>query len=255
MQIPRRTRLAKSLRGLAEAGCPIDLSVADMKDQHVDLEINQVGGVHDSMLFELPNGGSGYILDLEIINQTSKTIYGSGIPELRTTWEDSLFNWLPDPRETPGRISYYRTRRNGRRERVDAVSECYFFPGGAQLEYRRAVVLNHRLEHGVLAPGRPLRGLLLATGSRMPSELLHGQRLELTFSITSSRHVEYTAKVQFWIDRMQAKTKPARTHNLRGEPVGIVGSAVAIPGQLDVAYDSGTLRVRSGTVNSMGKGE
>ena len=68
----------------------------------------------------------------------------------------------------------------------------------------------------------------------MPSELLHGQWLELTFSITSSRHVEYTEKVQLWIDRLQAKPKRARTHNLRGEPVGIVGSTVAIPGQLGV---------------------
>ena len=251
MQIPRHTTLAESLRKLAEAGCPVDLSVADMEDHNADLEINQVGGVHESMLFELPNGGSGYILDLEIINQTSKTIYCSGIPEIRTPWEDSLFNWLPDPRETPRRGSYDRIKRNGRRERVDTVSDCYFFPGGAQLEYPRAVVLNHRLERVVLAPGRPLYGLLLATGNRMPPELRHGQRLELTFSITSSRHVEYTAKVQLWIDRLQAKTKPARTHNLRGEPVGIVGSAVAIPGQLDVAYDAGTLRVRSGTVNSM----
>jgi hypothetical protein len=63
----------------------------------------------------------------------------------------------------------------------------------------------------------------------MPSDLLHGQSLELTFSITSSRHVEYTEKVQLWIDRSQAKPKPARKHNLRGEPAGIVGPTVAVP--------------------------
>ena len=243
----RDTELAVSLKELAEVGSPVDIPVVDMKDQRPDLQIAQVGGVHESTLFDLPNGGWGCILDLEIINQTSKTIYCSGIPELRTPWEDSFFSWLPDPRETPRRIRYYRTKSNGRRERIDTVSESYFFPGGAQLEFPRALVLNHRLEHGVLAPGRPLYGLLLATGSRMPSELLHGQSLELTFSITSSRHVEYTEKVQLWIDRLQAKPKPARKHNLRGEPAGIVGPTVAVPGQPGVAYDSGTLRIRPET--------
>ena len=241
---PDRARLASSLRELADAGSPVDTFIADTEDQQADLEIRQVG---ESTLFDLPNGGWGCILDLEIINQTSKTIYCTGVPELRIPWEDPFFHWQPDPRETPRRIRYYRTKSNGRRERIDTVSEAYFFPGGAQLEYPRALVLNHRLEHGVLAPGRPLFGLLLATGGRMPSELLHGQSLELTFSITSSRHIEYIEKVQLWIDRLQAKRKPARTHNLRGEPVGIVGPTVAVPGQPGVAYDSGTLRIRPET--------
>jgi hypothetical protein len=248
-------KLGAALRELAAVGCIVDLSVAEVSEEN-EVEIHQVGGVHESTLFDLPNGGAGYIFEVEIINQTSKAIYCSGIPELRMPWEDSLFSWLPDPRETPRRTSYYRIKPNGRRERIDAVSESYSFPGGAQLEYPRALVLNHRLANGVLAPGRPLRGLLLASGNRMPSGLLHGQWLEPTFSITSSRHVEYTAKVQLWIDRLQAKAKPARKHHLRGEPVGPVGpvgSTVAVPGP-GVAYDPGTLLIRSGAVHSVGAG-
>jgi hypothetical protein len=85
----------------------------------------------------------------------------------------------------------------------------------------------------------------------MPSGLLHGQWLEPTFSITSSKHVECTAKVQLWIDRLQANAKPARKRHLRGEPVGPVGSTVAVPGP-GVAYAPGTLLIRSGAAHPVG---
>jgi hypothetical protein len=69
-----RAGLAESLKELAEAGCLVDPSVADTKAHPDDLEINQVG---ESMAFGLPNGGTAYIFELEIVNQTSKTIYCS----------------------------------------------------------------------------------------------------------------------------------------------------------------------------------
>ena len=72
-----RAKLAESLRELVAAGCPVDTSVADAEDGSGDVEINQVG---ESMVFELPYGGTGYILDLEVINQTSRTIYCSEPP-------------------------------------------------------------------------------------------------------------------------------------------------------------------------------
>ena len=237
---PNHANFAASLGELAEAGSPVDISVADIEDQNADLEISQVGGIYQSTLFELPNGRSGYILDLEIVNQSPRTIYGSGPPVLRFPWEDSFFDWLADPKETPRRFSYFRTKRNGRRERVDAVSDSYYLPGGAQLEYPRQQVLNHiLLEHFTLTPGRPLYGLLLGTGSAMPAELRHGRWLETTLSLCSSRHLEYTATIRLWIDRSQAKAKPARKYSLRGEQVGTVGSTVPVHIQPGVACDSG----------------
>src|ERR1700730_17242712 len=67
-------------------------------DAHADVEIEQVGGVHDSIVFELRSGLSGYVVDMVITNQTSRTIYCRDI-ELRLPWEDSLFYWMQDPRE------------------------------------------------------------------------------------------------------------------------------------------------------------
>ncbi|MGH9504095.1 MAG: hypothetical protein ACRD20_14685 [Terriglobales bacterium] len=118
--ILNRTQLAESLRELAEAGSPVDLSVAESSD----VEINQIG---EAMLFDLPHGGTGYLLDLEFINQTSKTIYGSQPGPLRMPWEDPLFEWLPDPRENHRRFRYLRKKDNGRREWVDAVSTRTIF--------------------------------------------------------------------------------------------------------------------------------
>jgi hypothetical protein len=71
---PNHANFAASLGELAEAGSPVDISVADIQGRQVDLEISQVGSVYGSILFELPNGRSGYILDLEIINQSPRTI-------------------------------------------------------------------------------------------------------------------------------------------------------------------------------------
>ena len=119
-------KLGAVLRELAAVGCIVDLSVAEVLEEN-EVEIYQVGGVHDSMVFELPDGRAGYILDLEIVNQSSKTIYCSET-ELRMPWEDAFFDWLPDPKETGRSFSYFRRKRNGRCERVDAASTSYFFP-------------------------------------------------------------------------------------------------------------------------------
>ena len=215
-----RVRLAESLKELAEAGCPVDTSVADMEDQQVDVEINQVG---ESLMLQQPYGGTSYILDLEFINQTSKTIYCSEI-ELRMRREDTFFEWLPDPKENPRKLSYFRRNRKGERELVEAESDSYCFFGGSQLEYPHEEVLNHiLLKRRILAPGRPLRGLLLARGGAMPNEARHGQWVEPTLSFISSKHVEYTATILMRIDRMEAKPKPARKSSLYDDPAGDFG--------------------------------
>ena len=48
--------LRDSLRELAELGSPVDLSVATEESRPCKLEIQQVGGMHESRLFELEDG-------------------------------------------------------------------------------------------------------------------------------------------------------------------------------------------------------
>lgn len=215
-------RLGARLRDLAAAGSTLDCSVATTLEENAEVEIRLVGGVHESMVFELPDGRSGYILDLEIINQTSKTIYCLPETELRMPWEDALFDWLPDPKETGRTFSYFRRQRNGRSERVEATYESYCFPGGAQLEYTRDLVLNHILLKGcALRPRCPLNGLLLATGGPMPHDLRHGQWLKPTLALIASDHREYTAEIQLWTDRLEVdQQRTVRTPNLYRDPLG-----------------------------------
>ena len=79
----------------------------------------------------------------------------------------------------------------------------------------------------------------------MPAALHHGQWLEPTLSLISSRHVEYKETVRLWVDRSQAKPRPERKYNLRGQPVGSVGSPVAVSTPPGVTHDSGIGRATS----------
>ena len=232
-------RLGARLRDLAAAGSTLDCSVATTLEENAEVEIRLVGGVHESMVFELPDGRSGYILDLEIINQTSKTIYCLPETELRMPWEDALFDWLPDPKDTGRTFSYFRRQRNGRSERVEATYESYCFPGGAQLEYTRDLVLNHILLKGcALRPRCPLNGLLLATGGPMPRDLRHGQWLKPTLALIASDHREYMAQIRLWTERLEVDHKRAtRTPNLYRDPLGFeVGFPVGVGNQHGTAH-------------------
>jgi hypothetical protein len=245
-------RLGADLRELAASGSTVDCSVARIPEENTEVEICQVGGVHESTAFELRDGRTGYIMDLEITNQTSKTIYCSQT-ELRMQWEDALFDWLPDPKETGRTVSCF-VRKNGRRERVDFASESYCFSGGTQLEYPRDLVLNHILLKGcALQPSCPLKGLLLAIGGPMPDDLRHGQWLEPTLALTASNHREYTAPIQLWTERLEVDRKRAtRTPNPCRDPLGfVVGSPVVVGYQRGAAHTekSGSLHT-DGTVES-----
>jgi hypothetical protein len=229
-------RLGADLRELAAAGSTVDCSVARTTEENAEVEICQVGGVYESMVFELPNRRTGYILDLEITNQTSKTIYCLPETELRMPWEDPLFDWLPDPKETGRTVSYF-VRKNGRRERVDVAAESYCF--SSTLDYPRELVLNHVLLKGCsLQPGCPLTGLLLATGGPMPHDLRHGQWLEPTLALIASNHREYTARIQLWTERLEVDQERAtRTPNLYRDPIGSeVGSPVVVGNQHGAAH-------------------
>ncbi len=214
------TRLATLLRELADLGSSVDLSVADTKDEPADIEIEQVGGILESSIFELPGGLTGYMVYVAVTNQTSQTIYCRNV-ELRVFWEDSLFQWMPDPRETRG-------------------SERYRFPGRGSPELPRDQVINHvLLEDGALTPRRPLQGWLLATGRPMPENLRNRQTLHATVAIYASNRIEYTETIRLWPERLAVKPNFAlrRKYNLFGEPVG--GGPSSHISQSDHCLDDG----------------
>ena len=244
-------RLGARLRELAAAGSTVDCSVARTPEENAEVEICQVGGVYESMVFELPDGRTGYILDLELRIRLRKQ-FTLPETELRMPWEDALFDWLPDPKETGRTVSYF-VRKNGRRERVDVAFRVLLFFQRHTLEYPRELVLNHILLKGcALQPGCPLKGLLLATGGPMPHDLRHGQWLKPTLALIASNHREYTAQIRLWTERLEVDQKRAtRTPSLYRDPLGFeVGSPLLVGNQHALAHTE-----KSGSLHTDGTGE
>ena len=210
----RNPNVHASLQELARLGSPVDLcagqpSMADTDRENEKLEITQVGGIHDSSIFELPDGRAGYRIVLLITNQTSRAIYTPEV-ELRASWKDDLFQWLE-----PLRISVRNSRK------PDTSYQVYRFPGPSGLELQYDEVLNHiLLEDQSVAPERPFKGFLLAVGGRMPAELRHGQFIDVTLAIIGSDHTEYTQSICLWTERLETRPKAMeRRSNLFGEPL------------------------------------
>jgi len=188
--------LRTTLEELSRFGSPVDLSVATKAGTKEKVEIVQVGGIHDSMIFELQDGRIACAAAIAVTNLTSRTIYGIDV-ELRTTWGDTQWDWLQ-----PRRIDSL-----GRAKGEYGYLE-YRLPGkcGLQLEYDQ--VINHFLfERQRLPSRRPLDGFLVGIGGLMPSELRHGQWLELTVAIIGPDHTEYAKTIHLRTERLEARPK------------------------------------------------
>ena len=148
-------RLKALLEELAQLGSPVDLSVAVTEVENEKVEIEQVGGINESRLFELEDGRVAYMADIAVTNQTARTIDVVDV-ELRAPWDDSLFQWL-----TPLQV-----KSQGRAKR-DCSHSVYQFPGEPGLQFEYGEVINHHLVERRKLPGkRRLEGLAL--GDRRP---------------------------------------------------------------------------------------
>lgn len=194
--IAEQARLRASLEGLARSGCPVDVSVADTKVENGKVEIDQVGGVCESHIFDLEDGHVACMADIAVTNQTGRSIDVVDF-ELRATWDNSLFELL-----TP-----HQVKLQGRAKRRSRYV-VYQFPGkyGLELEYG-AVINHHFLERKRLPPKRQLAGWLLGIGRRMPAGLRHGEMQDVHLKIIGADHAEYATTIHLWTDRSQVQTK------------------------------------------------
>jgi hypothetical protein len=183
------------LREMAAMGVPLDRSV-----DGIDVEIEQVGGVTDSIVFDLDDGRCGWMIDLLITNQTSRSIWVRDVA-LRPRWPNPDFERLPDPKEVGGEPYYYR------------------FPGKGAFEMPRELVINHVLLHrGILKPGRPVEGWLLGIGNPKPATLPLGAHIEVELAIIAYDHSEYKEKIALWVEpvmtRQQKSSRRISTEGL-----------------------------------------
>ena len=86
-------RLRASLEEFAQFGCPVDSSVAVTAAENERVEIEQVGGILESQVFELPDRRVAYMAYIAVTNQRARSIDVIDV-ELRTPWDNRLFQWL-----------------------------------------------------------------------------------------------------------------------------------------------------------------
>lgn len=187
-QVADQVALARRLMGL---GCPLDLQFFMQADKNSsrNLRIRQFGGVTESRVFDLESFGTGYTLNLEILNHLGRAIYIRGF-ELDLPWRDDLFHWLPDPRER------------------DEEHELYRF-AGERLEFPREIVINHNVNRiNKFSDGSLLSGLVLGEGpDGIPDCYKHGEELHAKFSVIDELDGKHAADVVLYIDR-GAKLRP-----------------------------------------------
>jgi len=216
--------LRYALQELAESGSPVDLSVTE---ENYCLQIQQVGGLSDSIIFDLPNHRAGFILDLEIVNRRPKTIYLLDL-ELQLPWEDPWFQWLPDP-GTQNHNARKAQGKNLKRMRMQSPPR-YCFPSSDGPEYSRDEVLNHHLAENGKLTQKPMRGVLLAIGGRMPDSLLNGSFLKASLVLRNVQGIAHRGAVTFCVERRNVTTKPGPQNLGLFEPFRAShGSGIADP--------------------------
>jgi len=195
--------LRATLEELARFGSPVDLAAATEPVENHEVEIAQVGGIHDSTIFELPDGRVACMANIAVTNLTSRTIYAVDV-ELRASWCDSRWDWLQ-----PQRIHSQGRGKN------DYSYLLYRFPGKCAWELEYDLVINHYLlERRRLPSKRPLEGFLLGIGGLMPAELRHGRWLKLSLAIIGADHQEYVTTIDLRTDRLEVQQKMAQPKSL-----------------------------------------
>ena len=179
-------------RQLREAGCPLlpEKALTDASSQ--GLLIKQLGYI-ETRLFDLDCGGTGCMIDLEITNERPREIVIADF-ELRLPWKELNLRWPDDPA-------------------LQAGGNVYRFPGNSAPDFPHNVVINHRvLENGKLSRGKFLIGFLLGLSyDSLPAHLVHGERIDLSFSVIDIGETPYSTDISVWIDRTEKlELKPAR---------------------------------------------
>lgn len=156
---------------LRNAGIPLDDEVVrELTTAGQSLSIAQVGTVVENEIFELDDGGTGFLIKLMISSDADRVISIHHIrPEI--PWYEPTFRWLPKPL--------------GR----SPTARAYSFPKDGPEDLVPEVVLNHRIGRlGKFYPGDWAEGFLLGIGDEpIPEAYVDRQGVAMTLSICQSR--------------------------------------------------------------------
>lgn len=170
---------------LIESGCPLDLSEG-YRDTPAGLKFEQVFTLGVNQVFDLDDGGAGYIMDMRISSELNLPIRIRRV-KVKMPWGLRDISLLPDPSK---RVRGY---------------EYYDFPGVAPAFHRSVVVNDFLSGKCTLNPGGEVQGLLLAVDERsIPDEYPdHGRTIAKLF-IFDERGNEFTPEFRLCLDRSAA---------------------------------------------------
>ena len=181
LQAEEKSRLALYL---SENGCPVLVGSSPP-----GLVVEQVRAVGVNMVFDLMNGGTGYMLDAVIRSQLKHPAHIKGV-QIKTPWGGSGISVLPgDPR--------YRARGG-----------FYLFPDTG-LGFPGSEVLN-RLLFGRcrLNAGEEVEGLIMATDAQsIPDGIADNGRVVVELSIFDGPGNRFSSQFRLCVDRSAVRAR------------------------------------------------
>ncbi|MFY9731448.1 MAG: hypothetical protein WB723_18540 [Candidatus Acidiferrales bacterium] len=181
-------------RRIRNAGRPIHIPTDDGEAPCIpseDLRVRQTGGLIESTAFDW-GGGTGFKIYLIITSRISG--FAVSRVELELPWRQTYFQWLEDPLV------------------IDGPSQRYRF-GDRSLEFKRELVINHRLQ--VTRPfsaGESAEGFLLGFGyDPIPARFSQGEMILAFLVLYDQFEHPYRAPVKLCTDRTTKDLRPRRS--------------------------------------------
>jgi hypothetical protein len=182
-------------RRIRNAGRPIHIPADDGEAPCIpseDLRVRQTGGLIESTAFDW-GAGTGFKINLVVTSKVSG--FAVSHIELEVPWKLTYFWWLEDPVV------------------VDGPWRCYRFVGNEVLEFKRELVINHRLQ--VTRPfsaGESVEGFLLGIGcDPIPAEFCQGRTIPALLVLYDQFARPYRTSVDLWADRTTKNLRPRRS--------------------------------------------
>jgi hypothetical protein len=182
-------------RRIRRAGRPIHIPEDDGETRSIPsdaLRVRQTGGIIESSAFDW-GAGTGFKIHLVVTSNISG--FAVSYIELEVPWKQTYFHWLEDPVV------------------IDGPSRCYRFVGNGSLEFKRELVINHRLE--VTRPfsaGESAKGFLLGFGyDPIPEKFSQGQMIPAFLILYDQFSCPYRVPIELWADRTTRNLRPRRS--------------------------------------------
>jgi hypothetical protein len=172
-------------RRIRNAGRPIHIPTDDGETPCIpseDLRVRQTGGLIESTAFDW-GAGTGFKINLVVTSKVSG--FAVSHIELELPWKLTSFWWLEDP------------------DVIDGPWRCYRFVGNGVLEFKRELVINHRLQvTRAFSAGESVEGFLLGIGcDPIPPEFSQGKMIPAFLVLYDQFARSYRAPVELWADR------------------------------------------------------